>query len=178
MGNPHVLNDTNCMHGIRTIKRGSDRSERVSLSDPVLEQMTRHLITTFLRIRPLHCIHRRSCFQNKRFPMKGRLIRYRAVSKHKLASRLPRRQSLHKFIFDSSHRKHLSWHRLSVHQCVPGTKIKRTFSATAAMPSINIAIDALVRSSFLTKGSLTRDQFIHVYSLNPRYAATMSILYW
>ena len=41
-----------------------------------------------------------------------------------------------------------------------------------------VAIVALVISSFLTKGSLTRDQFIQVYSLKPRYAITRSSLYW
>lgn len=61
---------------------------------------------------------------------------------------------------------------------VPGTKMKSTLSATAAVANMSSAMVALVRRSLRTKGSRTRDQFIQVYSLKPRYAAIMSSLYW
>jgi len=53
-----------------------------------------------------------------------------------------------------------------------------TLNPTAVAKNIINAIVARVNSSLRTKGSLTLDQFIHVYSENPRYAATMSSLYW
>jgi hypothetical protein len=56
--------------------------------------------------------------------------------------------------------------------------MNNTHNPTATAANIKSAIVALVRSNLRTKGSLMRLQFIQVYSLNPRYAAMMSSLYW
>jgi hypothetical protein len=48
----------------------------------------------------------------------------------------------------------------------------------AIAKNMSVTIVALAMSHFLTNGSLTRDQFIQVYSLKPRYAMTTSSLYW
>jgi hypothetical protein len=61
---------------------------------------------------------------------------------------------------------------------VPGTKMNKMHNPTATAINMNKAMVALVNRSLRTKGSLIRDQFIQVYSLNPRYAAMMSSLYW
>lgn len=65
-----------------------------------------------------------------------------------------------------------------VQNLVPGTNMNNTLKATATAANMSDAIVARVRSNLRTKGSRTRDQFIQVYSLNPRYAARMSSLYW
>jgi hypothetical protein len=56
--------------------------------------------------------------------------------------------------------------------------MNKMLNAMAIARNMSVAIVALAMSSFLTNGSLTRDQFIQVYSLKPRYAITRSSLYW
>lgn len=52
-----------------------------------------------------------------------------------------------------------------------------TLSPTATAANIKNAMVARVKRSLLTKGSLTLDQFIHVYSEKPKYAVIISSLY-
>ena len=104
----------------------------------------------------------------------------------KLETRTPRASScqinfsfVHFIISSTCCRITISHPVCSINQkVVPGTNMKSTLSATDAMAKKTVAIVALVMRSFLTYGSLMREKFIHVYSLNPRYAAAMSILYW
>ena len=67
--------------------------------------------------------------------------------------------------------------RCIIYRRFPGTKMNSTISATPTRIVMAKTIVARLFRSFLTKGSLTRDQFMNVYSLKPRRARIGSMEY-